>query len=180
MAQPTHHPAHAAHAPHPAHHHKSHKDFTTHEKAMRKQEHELDSLHPVFRSKVMTVLDHMRTKGWRPFVFQGKTRTKEQAKENAKKKTGIVESWHRPDIRGRIGDEVVELYAADIVDERWGWDNGPTKDLNHPFWNDLGGFAKAVALEWGGDWKPPTRRDVAHVQLRIIDAIPENAPVQTA
>jgi hypothetical protein len=145
---------------------------------MKRQEHELDSLHPVFRSKVTTVLGQMQKKGWRAFVWQGKTRTKEQAEQNAKKKTGIVKSWHRPEISGVLRDEVIELYAADIVDERWGWE-GPVKDLNHPFWNDLGAFAEAAGLGWGGRWKGK-KKDVAHVQLGIIDAIPDNAAVRTA
>ena len=82
-------------------------------------------------------------------------------------------SWHRPDVRGRIGDQVVQLYAADIVDERWGWE-GEAKDLNHPFWKALGQCAKKAGLEWGGDW---AKRDVAHVQMKVIDSPPTGSVV---
>ena len=92
-------------------------------------------------------------------------------KRMSKKRTGINKSWHRPDVVGLLGsNQVVQLYAADIVDERWGWE-GPAKDLNHQFWNDLGRFAKAAGLEWGGDWKKP-RKDVAHVQMAVVDLPP--------
>lgn len=63
---------------------------------------------------------------------RGKTRSEAQAAKNAEKGTGIKMSWHRPEVHGRIGALLVQLYAADIVDERWGWE-GPTKDLNHAF-----------------------------------------------
>jgi len=67
------------------------------------------------------------------------------------------------------------LYAADIVDERWGWE-GPTKDHNHPFWKDLGHYAKAEGLEWGGEWEGK-KNDPAHVQMRVIDAAPAGSVV---
>jgi hypothetical protein len=43
--------------------------------------------------------------------------------------------------------------------------------LSHAFWIDLGGFAKAAGLEWGGDWKGK-KKDVAHVQMIIVDSPP--------
>lgn len=63
------------------------------------------------------------------------------------------------------GVEVVHGCAADIIDRRWGWD-GPCANKNHRFWRDLGAVAKNNGLEWGGDWK---KRDVAHVQMKIIE-----------
>jgi hypothetical protein len=151
--------------------------FITHEQALLRQERELVSLHPVFEQRVISLVAHLNNKGWQAFVFQGKTRTPEQAAKNVKKKTGIKMSWHRPDVIGSFADQVVQLYAADIVDERWGWE-GPARHLNHPFWNDLGAFAKAEGLEWGGDFKDKMGKgkpDVAHVQMRIIDSPPSGS-----
>jgi D-alanyl-D-alanine carboxypeptidase len=161
---------HQHHTPHADHSHHPHHRFMSHHKALVKQEHELTSLHPFFRAKVNFVLLSLKHNHWQPFVYQGKTRTPQQAQENVQKRTGINKSWHRPDVVGLLGsNQVVQLYAADIVDERWGWE-GPAKDLNHQFWNDLGRFAKAAGLEWGGDWKKP--RDVAHVQMAVVDSPP--------
>jgi len=141
------------------------KNFISHENATTRHEEALSSMHPVFRGLVKSVIEHMNNKGWQAFVWQGKTRTEAQAAKNAKKGTGIKMSWHRPEVHARLGAQVVELYAADIVDERWGWE-GPAKDLDHPFWKDLGNYAKAEGLEWGGDW---SKRDVAHVQMALMD-----------
>ena len=149
--------------------------FSTHERALRTQDRELASLNPVFAALIKSVIAHLNKKGWQAFVFQGKTRTPQQAKDNVKKKTGIEMSWHRPDVHGRLGDQIIQLYAADIVDERWGWE-GPARDTNHPFWNDLGGYAKAAGLEWGGEWKGK-KKDVAHVQMKIVDSLPSGSVV---
>ena len=149
------------------------KTFVKHARAMMLQARALESMHPAFRARVTSVLNHLINKGWQPFVFQGKTRTRAQAARNAKAGTGIVMSWHRPEVHGRFRDQIVELYAADIVDERWGWE-GPAKDLSHPFWKDLGEYAKAEALEWGGDWE---REDVAHVQMALMDAAPSRSAI---
>jgi hypothetical protein len=153
---------------------KKQTNFISHVNAMKRQEAALDAMHPVFRWHVEALIDHLNNKGWQAFVWQGKNRSAAQAAENAKKGTGIKMSWHRPEVYGRLGSLVVELNAADIVDERWGWE-GPAGDLDHAFWNDLGGFAKARGLEWGGDWP---KRDVAHVQMKLIDmATPDSAVV---
>jgi hypothetical protein len=150
-----------------------HRSFVSHQNARVRHERALATMHPVFASRVKSVIAHLNKKGWQAFVFQGKDRTPKQAESNAKTRVGIKMSWHRPDVYGRIGDQILELYAADIIDERWGWE-GPVKDLDHPFWKDLGKYAKASGLEWGGDWK---KRDVAHVQMIIIDAAPSGSVV---
>lgn len=150
---------------------KKQRNFISHVIAMKRHEAALYSMHPVFRWRVEALIEHLNKKGWKAFVWQGKTRSEAQAAKYAKKGTGIKMSWHRPDVHGRMGALLVELYAADIVDERWGWE-GPAKDLGHAFWNDLGSFAKAQALEWGGDWG---KRDVAHVQMALMDmAMPDS------
>ena len=151
--------------------------FMTHEKAMARQDNQLASMHPAFAARVKSLLAHLDGRGWQAFVFQGKTRSEAQAKKNQEKGTGITMSWHRPEVHGRLRDQIVELYAADIVDERWGWE-GPAKDTKHPFWKDLGEHAKAEGLEWGGDWKDKNGKakpDVAHVQMMLMDMAPTNS-----
>jgi len=147
--------------------------WINHQNALIRQKRAFDSMHPVFLSRITSVLGHLKNKGWHAFVFEGKNRSPQQATKNAQAGVGIKASWHRPDVRGRLGNQVIELYAADIVDERWGWE-GPAKDLNHPFWTDLGKYAEAEGLEWGGRW---SKRDVAHVQMRIVDAAPARSVV---
>lgn len=46
--------------------------------------------------------------------------------------------------------DVVNGYAVDIIDRRFGWEI-PRKQ----FWNDLGELAKKNGCVWGGDWKDP-------------------------
>lgn len=130
-----------------------------------KHETALASFHPVFAQKVNSVIGLLRNKGWHAYIHQGKTRTKAQAEQNAKEGDGIVKSWHRKDVHKKFQAQVVELYAADIIDARWAW-GGEAKDKNHQFWKDLGKFAKANGLMWGGDWK---KRDVAHVEMAIME-----------
>ena len=91
--------------------------FMTHEKAMRKQERELSSLNPVFAALVKSVLTQLNAKGWQSFVFQGKTRTPQQAAENVSAKlhialltsSAITRGAHAVNIqsadRVRLGDE---------------------------------------------------------------------------
>jgi peptidoglycan L-alanyl-D-glutamate endopeptidase CwlK len=58
-------------------------------------------------------------------------------------------------------DGTPNAYAADIVDERWGWE--PAAEENG-YWEALGEEARALGLVWGGDWR--TFKDVAHIQGR--------------
>jgi hypothetical protein len=112
------------------------------------------------------VLANLNLAGWQAFLWQGKTRTPQQAQHNVQKKTEIKLSWHRPDVIGRLGNQILQSYAADIVDERWGWE-GEAKNLNHQFWEDLSRYSKSEGLEWGGDWP---KKDVAPVQMKLIDS----------
>lgn len=136
--------------------------------ASQKSRHEnaLDSFHPVFAAKINIVISQLRAKGWHAYIHQGKTRTEAQAKKNAKEGDGIVNSWHRKDVHKSLRAQVVELYAADIIDARWAW-GGEAASKSHQFWKDLGAFAKANGLAWGGDWK---KKDVAHVEMAIVES----------
>ncbi|BBA33140.1 peptidoglycan-binding domain-containing protein [Methylocaldum marinum] len=61
----------------------------------------------------------------------------------------------------QLPDGTPNSYAADIVDERWGWSNDAEKN---GFWQAMGEEANQLGLVWGGDWK--NFKDVAHVQSR--------------
>jgi hypothetical protein len=102
-------------------------------------------------------------------VFWGKRTTEQQQTVvNAGNSPGL-KSWHVDKHHVNVDHPgvhyVIHGEAADIVDARYLW-RGPCADLNHPFWNALGQYAKEEGLEWGGDWKPPIKRDVAHIQLK--------------
>lgn len=69
---------------------------------------------------------------------------------------------------GRPEIDVVNGYAVDIVDRRQGW------NASSRFFMDLGFFAKKYGCEWGGDWRGEYR-DVAHVQMKLIDSAPRRS-----
>ena len=116
----------------------------------------LVSLDDRFLSKVVRVLEALESEGFKPkivyawrslaeqhrLVAEGKSRTRFSF-HNAQKKTGVPGS-----------------YAADIIDQRWGW--GREAEAAG-FWRALGRIAKAHGLYWGGDWR--TVKDFAHVQF---------------
>lgn len=109
----------------------------------------LKGLQPAFRAKVERILARLQSQGWRPFVVEGLRTRAQQAR---KVRLGYSKTMSSRHLTGN---------AADIVDERWGWD-GPAKDPDHAFWRDLGRAAAAEGLTWGGSWK--RFKDVAHVQ----------------
>ena len=63
--------------------------------------------------------------------------------------------------------DIVNGYAVDIVDRRYGWDGADPQ-----FWKDLGMLAKRFGCSWGGDWKKP---DPAHVEMKLIDSAPRTS-----
>jgi len=70
---------------------------------------------------------------------------------------------------GRSAVDVVNGYAVDIVDRRYGWDIAAAQ-----FWKDLGHLAKKYGCGWGGDWKKP---DPAHIEMKLIDSAPRTSVV---
>ena len=80
---------------------------------MTPDEKKLAKLDPVFARKVRAVLDDMRGKGWRPFIAEGLRTKAQQAEKMRLKLSRTMNSYHRT---GK---------AADIVDERWGWNKMP-------------------------------------------------------
>jgi peptidoglycan L-alanyl-D-glutamate endopeptidase CwlK len=134
----------------------------------------LATLSPEFRRRVLSVMSNLEKGGAVPVVYWGK-RTLKQQQEIVKEghspstKSWHVETYHRNEYHNGTWS-VVHGEAADIVDARYLW-KGPCANLNHPFWTALGRCAKAEGLEWGGDWKPPIKRDVAHVQMKTREFI---------
>lgn len=104
---------------------------------------ELDS---DFASKIVRVLEVLRTKGWKARVAEGRRTVQHQQKKVADKVSKTMKSLH---LCGK---------AADIIDSRYAWDVGK----GHAFWQDLATAAKAEGLVWGGDWQD--FEDVAHVE----------------
>ena len=70
---------------------------------------------------------------------------------------------------GHSAVDVVNGFAVDIVDRRFGWDT-PHKR----FWKDLGELAKKNGCGWGGDWTKP---DPAHVEMKVVDSAPRTSVV---
>ena len=147
----------------------------------------LDELHPVFKVRVISILETLRRKHWQPKIVFAK-RTEEQQRDAVRRKASpTMLSWH---VRSTIGmmpvpntvamAQVVHGNAVDIVDERYGWE-GLAANKGFQFWSDLGQAAHQQHCEWGGDWKPKItidkhgkkhvkdRRDVAHVQMKFIE-----------
>ena len=81
-------------------------------------------------------------------------RTPEQAKLNAKKGVGIVNSLH-------IDRIAVDLLVFKLLAGKWVW----LKVGNEPEYRRLGLFWKSLHPDcaWGGDWKKP---DPGHFSIR--------------
>jgi hypothetical protein len=89
----------------------------------------LDELHPVFKVRVISILETLRRKHWQPKIVFAK-RTEEQQRDAVRRKASpTMLSWH---VRSTIGmmpvpntvamAQVVHGNAVDIVDERYGWE----------------------------------------------------------
>lgn len=164
----------------------------------------LETLHPVFRLAVETILRDMRAKGWDPAIGSG-MRTNEQQdalyaqgrkslKEvnTLRKATGLPRlkeadnkkpvTWARGGESNHNrrhsllphGPDAIDVavgYAVDIVDRRFGWHPRDPK-----FWDDLGRLARKHGCVWGGDW-PGKKKDVAHVEMKLIDSAPRTTMI---
>ncbi|MCX7099561.1 MAG: glucosaminidase domain-containing protein [Methylococcales bacterium] len=121
------------------------------------QEQKLESLNPIFREKVKTLLEKMKGRGFLPKIFYGWRSVAVQLDLYNKKRTKVKFSFHN----AQLPNKTPNSYAADIVDKRWGWGNDAEKN---GYWKAIGEEANKLGLVWGGDWKG--FRDVAHVQGR--------------
>lgn len=122
------------------------------------------------------ILGELRSLGWRPVVHHDAVRTLEEEAQKVKEgKSKTLNSWH---VRSTVGHlrqsrtlmNIVHGNAADIIDERYGWD-GPAANHHFRFWLDLGRVAKKYGCRWGGDW--PHFKDVAHIEFLFIDQPPQ-------
>jgi D-alanyl-D-alanine carboxypeptidase/Putative peptidoglycan binding domain len=119
------------------------------------QDKKLASMETTLRSKVPVVLNTLRNQGFKPKIFFAWRSVAVQQKLLAEGRTTVSFSFHN----AQLPDGTPYSYAADIIDERWGWDEAAE---HNGFWKALGAAAKQVGLVWGGDWK--SFPDVAHVQ----------------
>jgi peptidoglycan LD-endopeptidase CwlK len=125
--------------------------------------HKLTGVHPVLADKVMRVMAAMEVLGFRMMVTDGVRTLKEQQALYAKGRTkpgkivtyadGVKrKSNHQPHDDG-FGHAVD---CAFLVDGKPSW----AEDMP---WRAYGECAKALGLEWGGDWVRPVDRP--HVEL---------------
>lgn len=122
-----------------------------HEKKLRSMDFRL-------RPKVTAVLDALRARGFRPKIVYAWRSVAVQEELFKRGVTQVHFSFHNAQKRG---EGIPNAYAADIVDERWGW---KPEAEQKGFWDALGQAAHDQGLVWGGDWTP--HPDFAHVQSR--------------
>lgn len=121
------------------------------------QQKKLQSLNPVFRTKVQSVLDTLTHRGFQPKIFFGWRSVSVQQELFNKGRSKVRFSFHN----AQKPDGTPNAYAADIIDKRWAWNK---EAENNGFWSALGEEAKKQGLVWGGDWT--SFKDVAHIQGR--------------
>lgn len=119
------------------------------------QEKKLLSMTPLLRPKVESVLAALSSTGYKPQIFYGWRSVAVQLELYRKGNTKVKFSFHNAQKK----DGTPNAYAADIIDERYGWTGTA---LSSGFWKSLGEEAKKQGLYWGGDWA--NFRDWAHVQ----------------
>ena len=116
------------------------------------ESHFLKQCPPVFEYRLTTILAELRHLGWKPRIYSVRRTEAEQAQKVKEGVSKIMHSWHVDSTRALVSfhGEVWEVYgnAADIADQRYGWD-GLASNTNFQFWKDLGRIAKKYGCEWG-------------------------------
>src|SRR5438874_3293195 len=115
------------------------------------------SLEPAFRAKVQILLEKLKAAGFKPKIFYGWRSVDVQQQLFREGKSQVQFSFHN----AQKPDGTPNAYAADIIDQRWGWED---EAETNGYWTALGKAAKSLGLVWGGDWKDFP--DEAHVQSR--------------
>lgn len=124
--------------------------------SMWSQQKKLTSLNPIFRQKVQTLIQRLKSQGFQPKVFFGWRSVVVQQELVRKGKSRVKFSFHN----AQKPDGTPNAYAVDIIDKRYAW----SKEAKEKgYWAAQGEGAKNLGLTWGGDWKNPW--DPAHVQL---------------
>jgi peptidoglycan hydrolase-like protein with peptidoglycan-binding domain len=80
-------------------------------------EKKLRSLNSTFRAQVETVLEKLRSRGFQPKLFYAWRSVAVQLELFNKGNSKVRFSFHN----AQLPDGTPNSYAADIVDERWGW-----------------------------------------------------------
>jgi hypothetical protein len=83
------------------------------------QEKKLRSLDPQLRPKVQTVLAKLTARGFRPKIFFGWRSVAVQQELVRLGRSTVRFSFHN----AQLPDGTLNAYAAEIVDERWGWES---------------------------------------------------------
>ena len=122
------------------------------------QEKKLRSMDFDLSSRVQTVLSALRTRGFQPKIFFAWRSVAVQQELFRRGVTRVKFSFHNAQQR----DGTPNAFAADIVDQRWGWTKAAA---DNGFWDALGEEAHSAGLVWGGDWTD--FRDWAHVQNKL-------------
>jgi hypothetical protein len=150
------------------------------DKLERNNNERLAYAHPVFAVPLRRILRALQDLDWRPRIVYIKRTEAEQTEKVRLGYSSTMRSWHVPSTAGllRAGRgqvQVVHGNAADIVDDRYGWD-GVAANTEFRFWNDLGKLAMQNGCEWGGRWKGK-KKDVAHVQMLFIESPPQSTAI---
>jgi hypothetical protein len=128
------------------------------------EEKKIQSLHPVLRTKVLIILQTLRSQGFNPMLNYGWRSPREQQVMVRRGWSKVDFSFHNATQNGQPAS-----VAADIVDASFIRNSkdrmltGGSKQARQVFWRALGLAAKSQGLVWGGDWK--SFRDYPHVQL---------------
>ena len=120
------------------------------------QKKKMASLDKKFKTKTTHVLDALKLERFQPKIFFAWRSLAEQQRLFASGNSRVRFSFHN----AQRENGTPNAYAAEIIDERWGWD---PKAEENGFWEALGGVAKSEGLYWGGNWR--TFKDSAHIQL---------------
>src|SRR5262249_48966270 len=107
----------------------------------------LASMEPNTRAKVKLVLNALSAKGFQPKIFFAWRSVAAQHELFLKGRTKVRFSFHN----AQKPDGTPNAYAADIIDQRWGWEKAAE---TAGFWEALGKAAKDAGLVWGGDRGP--------------------------
>lgn len=118
----------------------------------------MNGFDPKLAGMLPGILSDLRAKGWEPYIASGLRTPDEQRQKVAQGYSQTMNSKHL------VGK------AADIVDQRYGWDGNQAQQ----FFHDLGQAAQAHGATWGGNWK--SFPDPAHIQVSMLTNTTRNDP----
>lgn len=111
----------------------------------------LAKMHPYMRPKVGAIISDMEGHGYRPLIdFQVWRSPAQQAALKRQGKSRVSYSFHTVSGKDAKGKATPESLAADITDNRWGWNSGT------PYWLTLARAAESHNLSTGIRWGLPS------------------------